>query len=188
VLEFDHHAPASVEDVLADPEAFVGETLADPLEGVEYGRSKAMVLRSHAHPEQLLIHSFTHGGGTYHLRHDARTVRSAVDKADASHVVDILCAFIGQAQLEPDEIQLLVAITADKAKVGIRAIQSRLRADRAKREAVARKAVHEEAVARDQRLSARLPFPDGERTRWRPINPKRRRCVMPLGESSKYAQ
>ena len=31
--------------VLADPARFVGATLADPLEGSDYGRTKAMIMR-----------------------------------------------------------------------------------------------------------------------------------------------
>jgi hypothetical protein len=47
VLPFDDESLTgrTVEDVLKDPDRFVGETLADPTEGVEYGRCKAKVLR-----------------------------------------------------------------------------------------------------------------------------------------------
>ena len=45
-LDFDHLGVASVASVLADPDRFVGETLADPLEGAEYGRCKAMVMEA----------------------------------------------------------------------------------------------------------------------------------------------
>jgi hypothetical protein len=47
VLPFDEAdlAGATVADVLADPARFEGATLADPLEGVEYGRCKARVMR-----------------------------------------------------------------------------------------------------------------------------------------------
>jgi hypothetical protein len=34
-----------VGDVLADPDRFVGATLADPQEGVEYGTGKAKVMQ-----------------------------------------------------------------------------------------------------------------------------------------------
>ena len=48
VLPFDaeEFAGCSVDDVLADPERFVGATLADPLEGVDYGMCKAMIMRA----------------------------------------------------------------------------------------------------------------------------------------------
>ena len=38
-------AGCTVGDVLADPERFEGETLADPLEGVDYGRCVAKIMR-----------------------------------------------------------------------------------------------------------------------------------------------
>jgi len=46
VLPFDDPelAGRTVADVLADPAAFEGETLADPLEGIEYGRCKARII------------------------------------------------------------------------------------------------------------------------------------------------
>jgi hypothetical protein len=51
----------TVSDVLADPERFNGRVLADPIEGVSYGRTTAMVMlrRSDGYP---WIKSFAHGG------------------------------------------------------------------------------------------------------------------------------
>jgi hypothetical protein len=49
-LDFDHLGIVSVAAVLADPDRFIGETLADPLEGADYGRHAG-----------LFIHSFAHG-------------------------------------------------------------------------------------------------------------------------------
>ena len=47
VLEFDDEDLRSptVGDVLAAPDKFVGLTLSDPLEGAEYGRTKAKIMR-----------------------------------------------------------------------------------------------------------------------------------------------
>jgi hypothetical protein len=56
---------ATVADVLANPERFVNQTLADPHEGPAYGRVKAMVLRRR--DGSLFINSFAHGGMTYEL-------------------------------------------------------------------------------------------------------------------------
>src|SRR6516165_4953799 len=44
-VDFDHHGIVSVATLLADPDRFIGETLADPLEGADYGRCKAKVMR-----------------------------------------------------------------------------------------------------------------------------------------------
>ena len=58
-LEFDHLGIVRVAEVLADPDRYLGETLADPLEGVDYGRCKAKVMR--ADDGGLFIHSLAHG-------------------------------------------------------------------------------------------------------------------------------
>ena len=67
ILPFDDDALVgrTVADVLADPERFVGETLADPLEGIEYGRGKAKIMRRE--DGAILIHSFAHGRTIYEL-------------------------------------------------------------------------------------------------------------------------
>jgi hypothetical protein len=60
----------TVADVLADPERFDQRVLADPIEGVSYGRTTAIVLlrRSDRHP---WIKSFAHGGMAYTLESGA---------------------------------------------------------------------------------------------------------------------
>jgi hypothetical protein len=64
----------TVADVLADPAGFEGETLADPLEGIEYGRCKACIMRrADGTP---WIHSFAHGRTIYDLKLDAAAVRA----------------------------------------------------------------------------------------------------------------
>jgi putative DNA primase/helicase len=67
VLLFDDPklAGATVADVLADPDRYVGKSMADPIEGLEYGRGKAMLLRGL--DGLLRINSFAHGGVTYEL-------------------------------------------------------------------------------------------------------------------------
>jgi hypothetical protein len=66
-LPFDDRTLAgiTVADVLADPDRFIGETMADPVEGPPYGRGKAIIFR---HPDRsLFINSFAHGGMAYEL-------------------------------------------------------------------------------------------------------------------------
>jgi len=81
VLPFDDDelAGCTVGDVLANPERFVGATLADPNEGVEYGRSCAKILRRS--DGTVFINSFAHGRTVYHLKLDAAAVRAAIDSA-----------------------------------------------------------------------------------------------------------
>ena len=81
----DDLAGCTVADVLADPERFEGATLADPLEGVDYGTCKARIMRrADGTP---WINSFAHGRTTYQLKHNASTVRAAMDQAADDAVV-----------------------------------------------------------------------------------------------------
>jgi hypothetical protein len=64
-LEFDDYGRCTVADVLREPDKYVGETLADPLEGVAYGRGKAKVFRNA--DREVMINSFAHGGIRYTL-------------------------------------------------------------------------------------------------------------------------
>ena len=74
MLPFDDPelAGCTVADVLADPERYEGETLADPLEGVDYGRCSAMIMRRD--DGTPWIHSFAHGRTVYELKYDAGAV------------------------------------------------------------------------------------------------------------------
>jgi hypothetical protein len=69
----------TVGDVLADPQRFEGATLADPLEGVDYGTCKARIMRRA--DGASWIHSFAHGRTTYELKHNAGTVYAAMQDA-----------------------------------------------------------------------------------------------------------
>ena len=78
-LEFDHLGIRTVAEVLADPDRYIGETLADPMEGIDYGRCKAKIMQ--ADDGGLFVHSFAHGRGFYFLRHDLRSAKAAVTQA-----------------------------------------------------------------------------------------------------------
>jgi hypothetical protein len=86
-LPFDlpEFAGCTVTDVLADPERFVGATLADPLEGLEYGVCKARIMRRD--DGSLWIHSFAHGRTVYELRYDADRFRDVLAKVPDVEVV-----------------------------------------------------------------------------------------------------
>jgi hypothetical protein len=166
MLAFDHLGDVAVEEVLAEPDKYIGETLADPLEGAEYGRGKAIVLRSAKDPTRIFIHSFAHGRTLYDLVHDARTIHAAIEAADRNYAAAILSNLVAQAELEPDELTELIAATSAKTdgKVGVRAIQARLKVERIKRAQAAHAAEHDQASLTDHRLSHPLPPPDGELT------------------------
>jgi hypothetical protein len=123
-LDFDYLGLVPVGDVLADPDRFVDETLADPIEGPDYGRCKAMVMR--ADDGGLFIHSFAHGRSTYDLRHDARSAKAALAHAPAGSEVDFAMVILAVADMEADELADFVTEVAKAAGVGVRAINKRL--------------------------------------------------------------
>jgi hypothetical protein len=127
VLPFDDPGLAGkrVEDVLANPEAFVGETLADPLEGVEYGPCKAKIMRRA--DGTLFINSFAHGGTDYELKFDAAAIRTAISTADKGEVVAILIERLLQAAIEPAEEEGLIAYAGECSDTGVRAITRQIK-------------------------------------------------------------
>jgi uncharacterized protein (DUF927 family) len=62
----------TVADVLADADKYIDENLADPFEGVEYGRSTAVLFRHR--DGSLWVHSFAHGGIKYELKEEGAAV------------------------------------------------------------------------------------------------------------------
>ena len=117
-LPFDDPALAgcTVGDVLADPERFEGETLADPLEGVGYGRCVAKVMRrADGTP---WIHSFAHGRTIYELKHDATAVRKAMQQAAKDEVVATFALLAAGADIDAIELaelrQLAKKLSGDR--------------------------------------------------------------------------
>ena len=107
VLLFDDtdFAGCTVANVLADPGRFDGATLADPIEGLDYGRCKAKImLRSDGTP---WIHSFAHGRTIYELKLDAAAVRAAMSKAEKDAVVRKFIELVPVADLDAQEVEEL---------------------------------------------------------------------------------
>jgi hypothetical protein len=149
VLPFDDPELKSktVANVLADPAEFEGETLADPLEGVEYGRCKARIMR-HADGTPW-INSFAHGRTTYELKHDAAAVRAAMASADVGEVVSVLVDMLLQAAVEPAEQEAFLAYAKERTGTGARTISRQIKNARQAR------AKEEAKEARERRMAER---------------------------------
>jgi hypothetical protein len=158
VLPFDDEdlAGKTVADVLADPVRFEGATLADPLEGVEYGRCKARIMRRENGTPW--IHSFAHGQTVYELKLDHRAARAALEKASKDETANVFVRLALAGDLGEDEIEELRNLAHERSGIGKRVLDRRLREARA-RTATA------EAQERDRRLAERrdprpqLPVP-----------------------------
>jgi hypothetical protein len=163
-LPFDDPALAgcTVGDVLADPERFEDETLADPLEGVSYGRCVAKVMRrADGTP---WIHSFAHGRTIYELKHDAASVRKAMERAHAAKddVVATFTRLAVSADLNPVELAGLRQLAKDLSGVGLRTIDAALKSAQQRQAEQDAKATRARQAARrqDPRPQIRSPFPD----------------------------
>jgi hypothetical protein len=118
---------ATVADVLADPKRFEGETLADPIEGIDYGHGKAKImLRTDGTP---WIHSFAHGRTVYELRHDAISARAALDAAAATDKATVVNAFVAASlngDFDPIEKEELHAHAAELSGASKKALGAKL--------------------------------------------------------------
>jgi hypothetical protein len=168
VLPFDDPdlADSTVADVLADPERFTGETLADPLEGVAYGSGKAKIMRRA--DGSVWINSFAHGRTTYELRLGARAVRAAMDKASDADVVKTFVRLALAADLSEDETEELRNHAAERSGIAKRTVARAL--DAARREQAKRRVeeARERRLAerRDPRPEITAPYPDDP---WLPV-------------------
>ena len=146
--------------MLANPECFEGETLADPLEGVAYGRCVAKIMRrADGTP---WIHSFAHGRTIYELKYDATAVRKAMEKAVKEEVVATFALLAADADIDAVELAELRQLAKKLSGVGLRVIDGALKAAQQKQAAQDAMAARARRAARrqDPRPQIRAPFPD----------------------------
>jgi hypothetical protein len=168
VLPFDDPklTGCTVADVLVNPAGFEGETLADPNEGVDYGLCKAKIMRrADGTP---WIHSFAHGRTIYELRFDAASVREAMEGVGKEKVVETFTKLAVDADLDPVELAELRQQAKKLSGVGLRVIDSTLKAAQVKHDT---KQANEErrrhtAQRRDPRPYIPVPWPDAP---WLPV-------------------
>lgn len=134
LFDDEEFAGCTVGDVLNDPGRFEGATLADPLEGIDYGRCVARVMRRD--DGTPWIHSFAHGRTIYELKYNYASVRSAMATAIDGDVVKTFVKLAASAELNAEELEKLRKEASERSGSGIRSISQMLRA--AEREQTAR--------------------------------------------------
>jgi hypothetical protein len=168
MLHFDDETLGKVRvaKVLVNPDQYVGETLADPLEGVEYGRCKAKIMQRT--DGSLWIHSFAHGRTVYELKYDAQTIQDMLYTCNPAEVVDTLVRLLLLADVAPDEQHRLCEITCSLGTVKINPLKARIKAAKAwQSEERAKAERHRRAAARtDCRIQLPVPLYDAE---WLPV-------------------
>jgi hypothetical protein len=161
VLDFDDPelGAVPVAAVLANPDRYEDETLADPIEGVPYGRNCAIV---QCFADGIQVYSFAHGGAIYKLRHDYATIEAAILAGAASDATNILCRYISRADLDLVERKLLTKLAGNRCGAGQRTAEASLR-DETARQKRERAEYHRNKNAAES-TKARLapPLPDAE--------------------------
>jgi hypothetical protein len=134
-LPFDDEdfAGCTVADVLANPARFEGATLADPVEGTDYGICKAQVMRRA--DDTVWIHSFAHGRTVYELKLNAAAVQAAIERADEEAAVKLFIELAMTADLDDEERESLRNLTAEKSGINRRTISGMLNAAFTKKDA-----------------------------------------------------
>ncbi len=138
-LEWDNEefAGSTVADVLANPAKFDGATLADPLEGIDYGRNKAKILRrADGTP---WIYSLAHGRTTYELRYDAKAVEALVTEAPTEKAAEVFIAAALNSDLNDAQSDALKAQVVQKTGVGKQALNASVKAAKRDRDSQAAK-------------------------------------------------
>jgi hypothetical protein len=162
VLPFDDQelANCTVGDVLSDPERFEGATLADPLEGVAYGICKARIMRGE--DGTPWIHSFAHGRTIYELKHDAASVRKAMENAAKDEVVATYIRLATNADLDLVEREVLRQLAKKLSGINLGVIDEALKSAEQQQAVQNLKAARDHQVARrrDPRPYIQAPLPD----------------------------
>jgi hypothetical protein len=159
VLPFDDEelAGCSVAEVLADPERFEGATLADPLEGIDYGVSKACIMRRA--DGSLWIHSFAHGRTTYELKLDRAAVQAAMERVEDEAVARVFLDLVFRADLDGLDIEALRILAAERSGIGRRELNTRLKEARRKHAAEQAQAARERKLRERKDPRPRIPVP-----------------------------
>jgi hypothetical protein len=159
-LSFDSEdfAGCTVADVLAEPERFVGLTMADPVEGISYGRCKAKILRRS--DGSMYINSFAHGRTVYELRKDARAVRADLEKESDNGLFEKFIGTLPTADMDDIEVERLKDYIARRGNgISKAALNKQVKA--AIEEAERKRHAHEEEfrTARRQDPRPRIDLP-----------------------------
>jgi hypothetical protein len=162
-FDLDEFAGCTVAEVLADPERFSGATMADPMEGIDYGVGKARVQQRD--DGSLWIHSFAHGRTIYDLRLNATLLHAALATITDGAVIERFVQLARTADINATEREIFRKELAKRCGLGLRAVNKAIddaEAAHAARQAQTRaeEAERERAARGDMRPRFRRPAED----------------------------
>jgi hypothetical protein len=162
VFDDEDLAGTTVADVLADPDKFVDATLADPIEGVEYGASKAKIMRRA--DGTIWINSFAHGRTVYELRLDYSAAEAALKATPDAELAAAFVHLALTAEVDPAEIEKIRNLVHARIGIGKRALDAMLKQAGQKQAAAATAAARtlQFSERSDPRPFVPAPLPDAE--------------------------
>jgi hypothetical protein len=182
-LQFDDDelGVVNIDDVMVDPARYDGETLADPLDGIDYGAGKAKLFANE--DGSIVINSFAHGSRTFRLLHSVASGRTVLERAGegaAKLYIKVLLA----AEVNAAEEDQILELVRDLSGIGKRPLKSDLK--KAKAEAARDRAEEkaERAGASDRRVTKRAPLPTRSGRQWCPTS---RMCCASSGRPRRSA-
>ena len=149
----------TVAEVLLDRARFIGQTLADPLEGATYGRCKALVMEDRFNGG-LFIKSFAHGGMGYRLVLNETMIGAMIEAAKPEDAVRVFLEAMDEAALFPGGEEALAATCAKRAEAPMTPARA-LKLLKERRNAQ-QEAKREASLAKDGRIVLKAPPRDGE--------------------------
>jgi hypothetical protein len=162
-LEFDDPALGSktIAAVLADPDKYIGETLADPIEGVAYGRGKAKVYRRR--DGSLFIGSLAHGLQTnYEVKADFAMALAMLEAAAPEEVEALFIELALTAHLGEVETEKLRNCAAERIGAGKRTLNAALNAAKKERQKRRAKEERQRRAAERQDNRPQIPAPPAD--------------------------
>jgi hypothetical protein len=110
-LDFDDSGPSRVDDILRNPERFIGATLRDPHEPKR--RNCAIVQRQR--DGRLAIFSFAHGGRRYLIAHDYASLSALIKQTEPDELPEVFMAALPFASLSAAEERKVQDAAREKA-------------------------------------------------------------------------
>jgi len=151
----------TVGSVLADPARFVGATLADPIDGAEYGQGKARVMLGWN--DRPIIHSLAHGQSrVYRLMYDENAVLAWLAQAteEGQALVRAAALRMATAMVGPASVSIIADKVAKTSGLGVRAVLSEFKAAQAEMKKAAKDAKRRGDREADDRPEKAAPLSD----------------------------
>ncbi len=167
-LEMDDGSVVTVETILNNFDHYIGCTMADPLEGVDYGRCKAKIMPDPDPEGFYCIHTFGHGGAIYRMMPSIEQVKAAIRSSEKRYALTIFAEQVYLSKASESELTELKDCLHETHNIGPQQAARAIRNDLARRRAERLRNDQEELEAariNDDRMAMHIPPYEEELTK-----------------------